>query len=79
VYCIFVGFGGEDALSNLTRNGKRMFSIPKAVSLSEMAKRTVNWMSKKEDKLKWGSHEVLTMATIVNFPFQINPENGVIK
>lgn len=62
------GFGGADALSPLTRNGRRLFCIPKSVSLSEAAVLTVRWMEQNPDKLQWGSHEVLAMANIVNFP-----------
>jgi NAD-dependent DNA ligase len=62
------GFGGADALSPLTRKGRRMFCIPKDVSLTDAALVTVDWMQKNEDKLKYSSHEVLAMANIVNFP-----------
>ncbi len=62
------GFGGADALSPLTRKGRRMFCIPKDVSITTAAKLTVSWMEKNTDKLHFGSHEVLAMANIVNFP-----------
>ncbi len=62
------GFGGADALSPLTRKGRRMFCIPKDVSLTEAALVTVRWMRENEDKLKFGSHEVLAMSNIVNYP-----------
>lgn len=62
------GFGGADALSPLTRKGRRMFCIPKAVSLIDAALATVDWMQENKDKLQYGRHEVLAMANIVNFP-----------
>ncbi len=62
------GFGGADALSPLTRKGRRMFCIPKDVSLTDAALATVSWMQKNPDKLKFGAHEVLAMANIVNYP-----------
>lgn len=65
------GFGGADALSPLSRKGRRMFCIPKEISLSEAAELTVDWMHKNENKLMYGSHEVLAMANIVNFPCRL--------
>lgn len=62
------GFGGADALSPLTRKGRRMFCIPKTESLREAARRTVDWMDANPGKLHFGAHEVLAMANIVNYP-----------
>lgn len=62
------GFGGADALSPLTRKGKRMFCVPKNISLDQAAHLTVEWMNKNTDKLDYGANEVLLMSNIVNFP-----------
>lgn len=65
------GFGGADSMSPLKHKGKRMFCVPKSVSLAEAAKLTVNWMVKNRDKLHYPSHQVLAMANIANFPCRL--------
>ncbi|WP_204902951.1 Rap1a/Tai family immunity protein, partial [Microbulbifer mangrovi] len=62
------GFGGADSLSPLKHKGRRMFCIPKDVSLTDAADLTVKWMLSNKDKLHFPSHQVLAMANIVNFP-----------
>jgi len=62
------GFGGADSLSPLKHKGRRMFCIPKDVSLTQVAEVTVKWMLNNKDKLHFPRHQVLAMANIVNFP-----------
>ncbi|MBS3797681.1 Rap1a/Tai family immunity protein [Pseudoalteromonas sp. BDTF-M6] len=62
------GFGGAHALSPLQHKGKRMFCIPEGLSLSDTADRTVKWLQHNKDKLHYPKHQVLAMASIVNFP-----------
>ena len=62
------GFGGANALSPLKHKGKRMFCVPKEVTINQMAAMAVSWMEENEDKLQFGAHEVLAMSSIVNFP-----------
>ncbi|TVL02246.1 hypothetical protein AYI72_13550 [Shewanella algae] len=65
------GFGGADAISPLTHKGKRMFCIPKSVSLKDAAEKTVTWMLNNREKLSYPRHQVLAMANIVNFPCNV--------
>lgn len=62
------GFAGANSISPLTHKGRKMFCIPKDLSLNEAASLTVDWMHKNMDKLNFRAHEVLAMSNIVNFP-----------